>query len=989
MTVIDTRFSATHPISCAQGRHGEVIIVQGHGVRPARWDGGASTADAGMDAPSTAPGVTASPTVSYYIARTDVVTAGAVYYAPPAVTFDVSPAPPNGRPAKAASYLSQAALSEVLVQDGGKHYPSPPNVALGDTHGKGAVIEALLDEPEEEPESPDNPNSKKTGLTGWEITQGPPFDDELDLPINQKTFWQHWGPVTIPIKNGPGKIELTLTRTLGVNCFGRPRTIAIPVLLNYRISGAGQGSGAEVRVGFSGHTIEDFGCTQTTPSSCFCRHYALYPTVVSGVTATKFGKGYSDEDTVTLTIDASRTWDGQNWTVAPQSKALIVRGTTRGNALNTTAARYPLRELVLKNGGSGYVVAPQIKITSSSGFGAFATAKVSGGKIVSVTLENSGGGYRSAPTVEAVAGGAEAFAVARPHLRGVYQCYYRYVDDTAEEKGGPIPSNLSPVTEIDTGAGSASLQWTAAAPSGRATKIELWRTTGNQATLLYRVHTGTTPFVDDLTDEEVRNPDRPGYAAMPIVMPNGELNANRFGVPPSDKAVVVRFQDRFWYGVDTSGKQPNAVLFSEVDEPESVPDINEIILQNNDRSSDFITALVPFGSSLLLMQERHAHALTFSRQPLLDVQVSPLAYRGAINQQCWVIHDGVCYVMDSGGVYSLSLGGEVQSLSDAIGNLFREQINFALAATFFLTVEPSSRTLRAFVSYKGDGDATAPTRVLCLRLSTGAWWTEAYSCAIRNAASCRLSGGDYRNVYATAGGAAALESGAVDIGRGAVARVKLTNRGSGYTKPPGVFAAGSGGATFRAILGTDGGVDAIHIVTTGYGYESGRLFIDAPPEGGVRAEATFDATPKDLDFAIYPPYWLRTKKLRYLTDSDDPAAGGATPRHVTVLYSPQDKDCLSHLRLLYNDSESPRANLSSRNRGVGYVARRTDAAWVANIGQGRGADGSYSYRALLEGRSMADIASSDRFVAVEISGTPVGETPVAIHSVDIEGVANE
>jgi hypothetical protein len=33
----------------AQGRHGEVIVVQGHGVRPARWDGAGVAIDAGME----------------------------------------------------------------------------------------------------------------------------------------------------------------------------------------------------------------------------------------------------------------------------------------------------------------------------------------------------------------------------------------------------------------------------------------------------------------------------------------------------------------------------------------------------------------------------------------------------------------------------------------------------------------------------------------------------------------------------------------------------------------------------------------------------------------------------------------------------------------------------------------------------------------------------------------------------------------------------
>jgi hypothetical protein len=101
------------------------------------------------------------------------------------------------------------------------------------------------------------------------------------------------------------------------------------------------------------------------------------------------------------------------------------------------------------------------------------------------------------------------------------------------------------------------------------------------------------PFYDDLTDDELRDPDRPGYAAMPIVLPNGDINANRFTPPPDDKAVIVRFQDRHWYGVDTSGDEPNTLYYSEVDEPESVPTANPSTTINSVSSTTSSRSLAP------------------------------------------------------------------------------------------------------------------------------------------------------------------------------------------------------------------------------------------------------------------------------------------------------------------------------------------------------------------------------------------------------------
>jgi hypothetical protein len=201
-------------------------------------------------------------------------------------------------------------------------------------------------------------------------------------------------------------------------------------------------------------------------------------TQVETATPHKLGAGYSASQPVRVEIDS----------IYGEQATIVIEGYQAANPSNTSSRGYSLTGIRIVKPGSGYVVAPQIKITSTSGFGAYATCKVAGGKITEVALENGGGGYKIPPKVEAVAGGAEAFAVARPHLRGKYQCYYRYVDSTPESDGGPCPSSLSPVREVDAGEGAGSLTWTAPASTNeRASLVELWRTTSNQATTLYRV----------------------------------------------------------------------------------------------------------------------------------------------------------------------------------------------------------------------------------------------------------------------------------------------------------------------------------------------------------------------------------------------------------------------------------------------------------------------------------------------------------------------
>lgn len=68
-------------------------------------------------------------------------------------------------------------------------------------------------------------------------------------------------------------------------------------------------------------------------------------------------------------------------------------------------------------GGSGYTSAPSVSIGAPGGSGvqATATANVSGGKVISITMTNNGSGYSSAPTVT-ISGGGGSGATATAHI---------------------------------------------------------------------------------------------------------------------------------------------------------------------------------------------------------------------------------------------------------------------------------------------------------------------------------------------------------------------------------------------------------------------------------------------------------------------------------------------------------------------------------------------------------------------------------------------
>lgn len=975
--MITNRFSPDRPVSCVQGRNGELIVTQGGGVRPARVYGTGAAVDAGMDAPAAAPAIAATTPARYYIARADVYKSGACYYAPPAVTFTSTLGldPAKGRAAKAQSFLGQSAVSEVRVDDGGKHYLDQPSVELGDSYGKGAVLEATLDGTP----TASGGGDPFTGITEWKIVQAPDYLDASGAD-DGKTWYYGAGSATVPAASSTADFNMNFGVPAGgkwdgvINC----TTIGTKKGFSYTVSG-GSGSGATVKLTFGAAT---FACSASSVGSLGGSTFTIVRGARQIISAepVNYGSKYSGSDIVTLRIPSGS---------GDSSRDIILQGVTSGSPQNTTAQRFGVGAVTIKNGGSGYLVAPQLKITSNSGFGAYATCTVKNGSIVSVTLENGGGGYKKPPVVEVLSGGAEVFAVSRPHLRGKYQCYTRYVDATPEERGGPIPSNLSPVLEVDAGEGAQSLSWTVPPPSGRAVACELWRTTSNQATTLYRVASvSSTSFVDDLTDDELRDPDRSGYAAMPIVLPNGQLNANRFGIPPSDKSAVVRFQDRYWYGVDTSGKQPNTILYSEVDEPESVPDINELILQQNERDSDAITAMIPYGPTMLIMQSRTCYSLTFAKQPVLDAQVTPVAYRGALNQRCWDILDGVAYVLDQYGVYAVASGGNVEPLSRAVDDIFNKAVDKANCRWYFVSSDPASRVVRAFVALKGDGSGGFPTRAYCYHVDSKTWWQERYPQRLSSACPARLSNGDYQTVYAGTGGTYLLGEGSADLARGAVIQTVLTSGGRGYSKPPTVTATGGSGAEFQASIDTNGKVTAIWITSMGYGYKSGTLYISPPDTGTQAATATYVATSLTQDTPVYTPYRFKTGAMQYVSDSQDPKAASTTPRNVSLQYRPQPQSCELAMRLYYNNSPHPRPNVAARDRGVGFTSNTTDSGgrldMAANMTK-YGADTGVA-RALLSGRTMDDIASADRAIAVELAGARKTSDPVVIYSLDANGV---
>lgn len=513
---------------------------------------------------------------------------------------------------------------------------------------------------------------------------------------------------------------------------------------------------------------------------------------VSGMRVAAAGTGYTSSGTeapsvtvatgygltgfvATVTVDSQGQVSGAQvlnaGTGATATPTFAVTAATGSGATLTADMLYAVNAITVGNTGSGYQVAPFITVRNNAldpgGNGAELEATVdNNGHIASVAVL-AGGQYALPPSALIINTAAQAQVSLAEPLRGTYRCAIRYIDDTDEDVGGPLASSISHLVEVKAAEGSGQMEWSFSHPyvDDRVTAMELWRTSGDQEVLLFRVATikKTDPnwsgvYVDSMSDPDLTDPGRDGYGLMPITLPSGQINARRFEVPPGRFAVAVNFQDRAWYAVDTSGRTPNSLYYSEVDEPESVPLANELVLQENTGLPDAIVALIPFGSMLLVAQTSHVYQIMYVSQPVLDASVLLVAHRGVLNSRCWGVMSGVAFMADSVGLYAFD-GNQEQSVSVAIDNYWRDRIiDFSKSDKFHLNCDPLTRTVRFYYCRAADDE---PTRALCYCTATQAWWEEVYATAV-TATSLPTIAGQIRLAAGSADGAWRKESGTKD-----------------------------------------------------------------------------------------------------------------------------------------------------------------------------------------------------------------------------------
>jgi hypothetical protein len=1004
------QYSTDHPITVALGPHRYAYGWQGNGVKPIRIDltTGTEVYDVGIEPPGglnkTAPfSVTRGDPARFYVTRVDVVKGGTQYSFPPklVVTGD------KEKEFEYNTYLTGSSLGGIKILNGGRGYTVPPTAEVEDSYGQGVELEVILGNGETDVDSDDG------SIQTYSVQQANVSAPALPC-IRSDGKVQSAGSAYVDPESWVSPSDTMGNVWTFVRKAGALLTYRYSLTKSWDKSGL-QGDDGWQPVGSTEIQIEFTFTSVTESAGQYSRHYPLN---LQAVAVSNKGIGWQNDDNKPVVVVlgsyplGAYSIPDSSQLNASGTKALVVEFYTGSNPNSPAnnfqgSAQYPIANVLVKQPGVGYVGQPLIELTTNQGVGGVVQANIATdqtfraeddktvgkGKVQETRVIN-GGLYTEPPTATILSGGAEVNIISRPHLRGLYQCYTRFVDDTPEDRGGPIPSSLSPVIEFnandsttpDGQVGCGSITWTApddpVRADGRPLKVELWRSSANQATTLYRVATvdcGAT-YTDDLTDEELASPERAEMLAMPILLTNGELNANRFEVPMTDKAVACMFQDRVWVAADTSLKEPSTLYYSEIDEPESMPEINQLVLQNNDKSQDHITALAPFGSHLAVLMSHEYHRLSYVSQPIIDANIQVAAYRGCVNQRCWDQMNGNLYALDTEGVWQADSGGTVDPISTSITSIFTKKIDWSKSTWFSVQSDHSNDTIKISVRYKGDGEGTWPTRQLVYSTLSKSWQEFRHPLPLVGTAAIRDVTGEMITVYGSnATSLFRTDGSGTDMCYYGITSVTIEDPGEGYIYPPKISVPGGDGAILEASLDLRGRVHKVFIRSTGYHYEPSTYAVVEESPLGPNNTAKLQC---NVGLGRIPiPCSAKTGNMEYKI-LDDPA------RDVNFLYEPTKAPTDIALAMYYNNNPTARNNVVERERGDGVVYTESTPLAVVNTYEKNLPPQLQNGVATARMQGVTDpaIKGNDRHVAVELRTERKENAKPIIHNIDVMGV---
>lgn len=422
------------------------------------------------------------------------------------------------------------------------------------------------------------------------------------------------------------------------------------------------------------------------------------------------------------------------------------------------------------------------------------------------------------------------------------------------------------------------------------------------------------------------------------------------------------------YSLRPPPAEGRTVYYSEPGLCESVPATNGLTLPDD---NDQQTGIMSLGSFLYIIERKHLYRLTFQDDPVSDGALFLAANRGCVNQRCWVIVEGVAYMLDELGIHTFDAGRDKGSISTPLQTLFRPdedlRINWSSSRFFHAVHDPAIETIRWFVSLSGQH---LPRHAICYHYTLDRWWLEEYPFAIGSSALGKVArqsaagtwgvGREQVFLGATGRRVLAFDAGPLDgpdpnsghlndlvISAG---RTSLTG---GHAMPPGVvgfpvaITAGRGKGQWRIITAVSG--DRMQVR---------RPWLVMP-----------DDTSEFQIGAI--PWAYKTGWFRWVDSEDD------NSRRIEVMFEPNETGQMTIRRYRDRATDPVQAAVTRSDDGVSTVAGSGDIEVDLNRPSG-------FVQARLDG-AKEQYAHGPRLISIELAGFG-GNQAVRIDQITIDGV---
>ena len=469
---------------------------------------------------------------------------------------------------------------------------------------------------------------------------------------------------------------------------------------------------------------------------------AAIDSIVTGLTITDPGSGYTSAPTVTINPDGGATLDatataeissvvtavtitdpGSGYTLAPTVTINPDGGATL-DATATAEISSVVTAVTITDHGSGYTLAPTVTINPDGGATLDATATaVLDGTVLAVTITDSGSSYSTTPTVEFTGGGG--------------------TDATATVA---LETILTDLTITDGGAGYTTAPTVTISGGGATSPATAEGVIGDDE-LAVEVN-GVTYTVGDgnLTHDNVAN-------TWSLTIPPSELLADKDVNDPYDVTVTV---------VNPTVPVKSATAELVVDtQPPSQPTVNTAAFSSYTPTITGDAVLVEFGQETLTVEVNGKTYTTYR-----DLQSGPLSHDAATDTWSLVI-PAVDAMLDGEHVVTVTVedlaGNTPQTDSDSI----------------YITVEGESIPTVATQLTNDSTPTISGTAILDGIVA---------SIAVDNGGS----GYSTATVAITGGGATSDATATATIVGDAITAITITNPGSGYTSEPTVTITGDG-----------------------------------------------------------------------------------------------------------------------------------------------------------------------------------------------------